>query len=119
MPTNYHPGRKISREKWLHWEASQADMADKDEKLVKLFGSTSRARILDFLCSHSAESYYQWEIMHETGLSLQAVQRELGILAELGIIKKRDAHARVYYHLNPSSPLLHPLIEICGCFRAD
>ena len=58
-------------------------MADKEEKLVKLFGSTSRARILDFLCRHSGESYYQREIMHETGLSLQAVQRELGILAEL------------------------------------
>ncbi len=97
-----------------HWEACLADMADKEEKLVKLFGSTSRARILDFLCSHSGESYYQREIMHETGLSLQAVQRELGILADLGIIKKRETHSRVYDHRNPSSPLLRPLIEICG-----
>ena len=94
-------------------------MADKEDRLVKLFGSTSRARILDFLCFHSGESYYQREIMHETGLSLQAVQWELGILAELGIIKKQDAQARVYYHLNPSSPLLHPLVEICGSVRKE
>ncbi len=102
-----------------HWEASLADMADKEEKLVKLFGSTSRARILDFLCSHSGESYYQRQIMHETGLSLQAVQRELGILADLGIIKKRETHSRVYYHLNSSSPLFRPLIEICGSNWSD
>ena len=92
---------------------------DKEEKLVKLFGSTSRARILDLLCSNSGQPYYQRQIMHETGLSLQAVQRELGNLSELGIIKKRETKARVYYHLNTSSPLLNPLIEICGLFRRE
>ena len=42
----------------------------KEEKLMELFGSPSRVRIIDFLGSHSGESYYQQEIMPETGLSL-------------------------------------------------
>ena len=43
--------------------------------------------------------------MHATGLSLHAVQRELGILAELGIIKERETHedlAKVTYPLIPA-----------------
>ena len=84
-----------------------------EEKLVRLFGSISRARILEFLCRHSGESYYQREIMHETGLPLQAVQRELGNLSELGIVKKRETNARVYYEINNSSPWCKALIEIC------
>jgi predicted transcriptional regulator len=87
--------------------------ADKEKKLVKLFGSTSRARILNFLCSHFGQSFYQREIMYETGLSLQAVQRELGNLAELEIVKKRETNARVYYQINTASTFFKPLKEIC------
>jgi predicted transcriptional regulator len=92
-------------------------MADKEEKLARLFGSTSRARILAFLSSNSGQSYYQREIIYETGLSLQAVQRELGNLEELGIVKKRETNARAYYQINPTSPLFKPLREICGLVR--
>jgi predicted transcriptional regulator len=84
-----------------------------EEALIKLFGSTSRARILVFLFSNSSQAFYQREIVFETGLSLQAVQRELGNLVELGIVKKNETNSRVYYQLNSSSPFVKPLTAIC------
>jgi len=41
-----------------------------EEMTVKLFGSTSRPRILSLLLSHPQQTFYQREIMYETGLSL-------------------------------------------------
>jgi hypothetical protein len=83
-----------------------------EEILIKLFGSTSRARILTLLFENVGRSFYQREIMYETGLSLQAVQRELCNLTELEVLKKREADARVYYEANTSSPLFTPFREI-------
>ena len=51
--------------------------------------------------------------MYETGLSLQAVQREAENLLDLGIIKKRGANARVYYQGDATSPWFGPLRQIC------
>ena len=85
-----------------------------EERMVRLFGSTSRPRILALLLSRPQEAFYQREIMYETGLSLQAVQRELENLLDLGIIKKREANARIYYQSDPNSPWFRPLREICG-----
>ncbi len=88
--------------------------ADKEEGLVKLFGSIARARILVFLYAHDGQSFYQREIMYETGLSLQPTQRELSNLVALGIVKKHETHNRVYYGINSESPFFKPLREICG-----
>ena len=87
---------------------------DAEEMMVKLFGSTSRPRILNLLLSRSEQAFYQREIMYETGLSLQAVQRELENLFCLGILKKRETKARVYYQVDSASPWFKPLREICG-----
>jgi predicted transcriptional regulator len=84
-----------------------------EEALTKLFGSTSRARILTILLENIGRSFYQREIMYETVLSLQAVQRELVNLVGLGIVKKKETSARVYYEINVSSPLFKPFQEIC------
>jgi hypothetical protein len=51
--------------------------------------------------------------MYETGLSLQAVQRELENLLRLGILKRRETKARVYYQIDTTSPWFRPLKEIC------
>ena len=85
-----------------------------EEMMVRLFGSTSRPRILDLLLSRSQQAFYQREIMYETGLSLQTVQRELENLIRLGILKKTETKARVYYQINTTSPWFRPLKEICG-----
>jgi predicted transcriptional regulator len=84
-----------------------------EEMMVRLFGSTSRPKILGLLLNRPRQTFYQREIMYETGLSLQAVQRELGNLIRLGILKKRETKARVYYQVNSASPWFRPLREIC------
>ena len=87
---------------------------DPEEILVKLFGSVSRARILSFLYAFEGQSFYQREIMYETGLVLRAVQRELKNLSSLGIVKIQKTRNRVYYEINRNSPLFKPFKEICG-----
>ncbi len=90
-------------------------MRDRDhmeEMMTKLFGSTSRPRILGLLLSHPQQTFYQREIMYETGLSLQAVQRELANLLCLGILKRREVKARTYYQIDMTSPWFKPLREI-------
>jgi predicted transcriptional regulator len=71
-----------------------------EERMARLFGSTSRPRILSLLLNHPQQAFYQREIMYETGLSLQTVQRELENLIHLGILKKQETRARVYYRIN-------------------
>ena len=89
-------------------------VSDSDEVLSRLFGSVSRARILDFLLSKSGRAVYQREIMYETGLSLQPTQRELKNLLDLGLVKKRETATRVYYEIDTLSPFFKPLREIFG-----
>jgi predicted DNA-binding transcriptional regulator len=85
-----------------------------EERVIKLFGSISRARILTFLLAHAGQSFYQREIMYETGLSLRPVQRELINLLALGIIKKQTTNNRVFCQINTASSLFKPLREICN-----
>ena len=85
---------------------------DDEERLVRLFGSTSRPRILGLLLADTGKALYQREIMFETGLSLQAVQRELHNLVTLGILRREEIDARVYYQIDPTSPWVKPLKEI-------
>jgi len=91
-----------------------AKKIDPEEVLVKLFGSISRARILSFLYAFEGQSFYQREIMYETGLTLRAVQRELANLASLGLVKFQRTRNKVYYEINRDSPLFHPFKEVCG-----
>ena len=87
---------------------------DPEEILTRLFGSVSRARILNFLLSHAGRAFYQREIMFETGLTLHPAQRELKNLYDLGIIKRRETLDKVYYEIDPHSPFFKPLREIFG-----
>jgi predicted transcriptional regulator len=91
-----------------------SNASDSDDVLSRLFGSVSRARILDFLLSQSGRAFYQREIMYETGLTLQPTQRELKNLLDLGIIKKRETAGKVYYEIDTLSPFFKPLREIFG-----
>ena len=86
----------------------------REEMLGRFFGSIARPRILSLLISHPHQEYYQREIMYETGLSLQAVQRELENLLELGIPRRRETRVRVYYRAEATSSWFKPLKEILG-----
>jgi len=83
-----------------------------EENLVRLFGSVSRARVLSFLYAFPGQSFYQRQILFETGLTLLAVQRELGNLVALGIVKRQETVNRVYYEINRDSPLFKPLRNV-------
>ena len=87
---------------------------DPEETLVRLFGSVSRARILNFLYAFEGQSFYQRQIMYRTGLALRAVQRELQNLASLGLVKIQKANNKVYYEINRDSPFFKPFEGICG-----
>jgi predicted transcriptional regulator len=86
--------------------------SDSEEVLVKLFGSISRARILMLLYAVPGQSFYQREIMYETGLTLRAVQRELANLSALGIVKRQKTHSRVYYEIDRDSRFFKSLRDI-------
>jgi len=86
---------------------------DSDQILTKLFGSVSRARIIELLFSQAGRTFYQREIMYETGLSLHPTQRELKNLIDLGIVKKWMTPNRVYYEIDTHSHFFKPLCEIC------
>jgi len=90
-----------------------ATVSGSNEILARLFGSVARARILELLVSQAGRTFYQREIMYETGLSLQPTQHELQNLLNLGIIKRRETAERVYYEIDPISPFFKPLCEIC------
>ncbi len=51
-------------------------------------------------------------MVFETGQSLQAVQRELENLVDLGIIRRTEAGSCVYYRIDPNSCFLGSLKEI-------
>ncbi|MDP2969615.1 MAG: winged helix-turn-helix domain-containing protein [Deltaproteobacteria bacterium] len=90
------------------------DKGNPEEILNKLFGSISRTRVLCFLFGFFGQSFYQREIMYETGLSLRPVQRELNNLVHLGIVKKQTTRNRIYYGINPDSTFFETLRAICG-----
>lgn len=58
----------------------QENADEKEKRLYRLLGSLTRVRILLFLLEHKDQRAYQREIMFETDLSLNPVQRELANL---------------------------------------
>jgi predicted nucleotidyltransferase len=73
-----------------------------------LFG-VARRRILALLFGHSDEAYHLRQIVRETGLSPGGVHRELGQLAEAGIVTRRQRGRQVYFQANPESPIFEEL----------
>ena len=95
------------------------ERSDPEATLIKLFGSTSRARILSLLLGNTGRSFYQREVMYETGLSLQAVQRELANLVDLGIIRSDRTPINVFYEANLDSSFYRSLVEICRAAKGE
>lgn len=93
-------------------EAPSSPARDPEKWLSMLFGSGSRARIVLLFCTHPEREFYQREVMYETGLSLQPVQRELANLSRLGILAARRTKARVYYRLDTSRSVSRSLIQL-------
>ena len=73
-----------------------------------LFGKTRRA-ILALLYGHTDEESYLRQIAKATGAGLGAVQREIGQLSEVGIIRRSVRGQNVYFQANRESPVFNEL----------
>lgn len=76
-----------------------------------LFNKTSRG-LLALLYGRPDESFYVSQIVQLLGSGSGAVQRELKMMAEAGIIVREEKGNLVYYHANSESPIFSELKNI-------
>jgi len=73
-----------------------------------LFGKTRKA-VLGLLYAHPDRSFYLRQIARATGAGQGAVQRELGRLAEAGIITRSGTGREVHFQANRQCPIFAEL----------
>ncbi len=84
----------------------------KDDSLsATIFGKTRRA-VLALLYSHAEESFYFRQIARTAEVGLGALQRELKMLSEAGIIRRIVRGRQVYYQANQECPVYAELKSI-------
>lgn len=69
-----------------------------------LFGRTRR-RVLALLFGHPDERFYLRQIVRQSGAGLGAVQRELHVLAEAGILRRTVEGRQVYFQADRENPI--------------
>lgn len=80
--------------------------------LADLLFSTYRRDVLALLLLHADESYHVREIARITGRPANTIYRELGVLAEAGLLLRRPMGNQVHYQANPASPIYEELRSI-------
>lgn len=80
--------------------------------IEKLFGSKTRAKLLDLFFSDTSKSYYVREITRLIEEQINSVRRELINLEGIGIVKSETYDNKVYYSANMKSPYAHAFQEI-------
>ncbi len=83
--------------------------------LETLFSSAARVHVLRLFLLQPSGQFYQREIERETGQPIQAVQREVKRLEEVGLLTHSTEGNRKFYRLNPEFPLL---AELTALFRS-
>ena len=78
----------------------------------KLFGSKTRAKLLNLFFENANKSYYVREITRVIEEQINSVRRELLNLESIGIIKNETYDNKVYYSANTKHPYAHALTEI-------
>lgn len=76
-----------------------------------LFGRTRR-RVLSWLYGHPGQRYYLRQIVRQSGAAQGAVQRELQLLVEAGLLRKSLEGRHVYFEANADSPIFAELQAI-------
>jgi len=77
--------------------------------LGRLLGSEARARVLSALLAGSPGRYYVRDLARRVGLPPTAASRELEHLARLGLALRSGDGRRIYYEVNPATPVLNEL----------
>lgn len=80
--------------------------------IEKLFGSKTRAKLLELFFSDVSKSYYVREITRVIEEQINSVRRELLNLEGIGIVKSETYDNKVYYSANMRSPYAHAFQEI-------
>ncbi len=80
--------------------------------LETLFSSAARVHVLRLFLLQPSDQFYQREIERETGQPIQAVQREVKRLEEVGLLTHSTEGNRKFYRLNPEFPLLAELTRL-------
>jgi len=70
---------------------------ENNSPLEKLFGSKTRAKLLNLFFENSSKSYYVREITRVIDEQINSVRRELLNLDSIGIIKSETFDNKVYY----------------------
>lgn len=85
---------------------------DDNTPIEKLFGSKTRAKLLDLFFSDVNKSYYVREMTRVIGEQINSVRRELINLEGIGIIKNETYDNKIYYSANMKHPFSHALSEM-------
>lgn len=78
----------------------------------KLFGSKTRAKLLQLFFANPSKSFYIREMTRVIDEQINSVRRELSNLESIGVIKNESFDNKVYYSANTKHPFCHPLTEI-------
>ena len=85
--------------------------------LEKLFGSKTRAKLLELFFSNTTKSYYVREITRVIEEQINSVRRELLNLEGIGIVRSETYDNKVYYSANMKSPYARAFQEIFSPHR--
>ena len=80
--------------------------------IEKLFGSKTRAKLLQLFFENPTKSFYVREMTRVIDEQINSVRRELMNLESIGVIKNDTFDNKVYYSANSKHPFYRPLIEI-------
>jgi len=72
--------------------------------IEKLFGSRLRTKLLDWLLSHSEESFFVRQMEHLIQEDSTNISRELRRLEQMGIVQSEKRANLKYYKINPKCP---------------
>lgn len=78
----------------------------------KLFGSKTRAKLLQLFFENPEKSFYVREMTRVINEQINSVRRELLNLESIGVIKNETFDNKVYYSANNKHPFAHPLNEM-------
>ena len=78
----------------------------------KLFGSKTRAKLLQLFFENPEKSFYVREMTRVIDEQINSVRRELNNLEGIGIIKSETFDNKIYYSANGKHPFTRPLTEI-------
>jgi DNA-binding transcriptional ArsR family regulator len=91
-------------------EATRESARAKQERgLAEALWPAARRQVLGLLLSRPDREWHLREIARQTQLSPSAVQREVLLLAEAGIVERRVESRRAYYRANARCPIFPEL----------